>query len=48
MSIAYLPDGRKSPKAKTRPKSATATPIPSCRICMIDDYISYVIEKNGS
>jgi len=27
--ISYLPDGRKSPRAKTRPKSATATPIPS-------------------
>jgi len=25
----YLPDGRKSPRAKTRPKTAAATPIPT-------------------
>ena len=27
-TIAYLPEGRKSPRAKTKPKTRTATPTP--------------------
>lgn len=40
-AVAYLPDGRKSPKAKTRPKTATATPIPTCIMMVIS--IQYLI-----